>query len=75
MFANWFSRFFPVDERFIIHRYHSTRWAVLVGVILMAAWVNYEYFVNQTLRLDFLVIMLAMAFTKVAVMLYLRLTH
>ena len=41
----------------------------------MAAWVNYEYFVNQTLRLDLVIILLVMAVTKVAVMVYLRFTH
>jgi hypothetical protein len=75
MLHDWFSKWFSVDERFIMHRYRSTRWAVIVGVVLMAVWVNYEYFANQTLRLDLVLIMLAMAVTKVAVMIYLRLTH
>jgi len=75
MLNNLFSKWFGVDERFVMHRYISTRWAVLVGVILMAAWVNYEYIVNHTLRIDLLVILLAMAVTKVAVMIYYRLTH
>jgi len=64
-----------MDERFIMHRYISTRWAVIVGVILMAAWVNYEYIVNHILRLDILAILLAMIITKLAVMIYFRLTH
>jgi hypothetical protein len=41
----------------------------------MAGWVNYEYLVNHTLRIDLLVILLAMAVTKVAVMIFFRLTH
>jgi hypothetical protein len=64
-----------MDERFIMHRYISTRWAVIVGVVLMAAWVNYELFVNDVLRVDVLVILAAMLVTKVAVMIYYRLTH
>ena len=75
MLNNLFSKLFGVDERFVMHRYISTRWAVLVGVILMAVWVNYEYIVNHILRIDLLVILLAMAVTKVAVMIYYRLTH
>ncbi len=75
MLNNLFSKWIGVDERFIMHRYISTRWAVVVGVILMAAWVNYEYIVNNTLRIDLLVIQLAMLVTKVAVMSYYRLTH
>jgi len=69
------SKYFSVDERFVMHRYYSTRWAVIVGVILMAAWVNYEYIANRILRYDLVIILLAMVLTKVAVMIYYRLTH
>ena len=75
MLKNLFSTWFGVDERFIMHRYISTRWAVVVGVVLMAVWVNYEYIVNHTLRLDLLIILGAMAITKVAVMIYYSLAH
>ncbi len=75
MLNNLFSRRFGVDERFVMHRYISTRWAVVVGVVLMAGWVNYEFIVNNTLRLDLLIILGAMAITKVAVMIYYHLTH
>jgi hypothetical protein len=75
MFNNLFSKWFVVDERFIMHRYISTRWAVVVGVVLMAFWVNYEFIVNDTLRIDLIIILLAMLVTKLAVMLYYRLTH
>jgi len=68
-------KWFAIDERFIMHRYISTRWAVIVGVVMMAIWVNYEYLVNHTLRIDLLVILAAMVVTKVAVMVYYRLTH
>ncbi|OGN93189.1 MAG: hypothetical protein A2Y88_15145 [Chloroflexi bacterium RBG_13_48_10] len=75
MLNNLFSKWFIVDERFIMHRYISTRWAVVVGVVLMAIWVNYEFIVNDTLRIDLLVILFAMLVTKVAVMIFYRLTH
>jgi hypothetical protein len=75
MFNNLFSKWFVVDERFIMHRYISTRWAVVVGVVLMAFCVNYEFIVNDTLRIDLIIILLAMLVTKLAVMLYYRLTH
>jgi hypothetical protein len=68
---NWLG----MDERFVMHRYISTRWAVIVGVVLMAAWVNYEFIVNDTLRIDLLVILGAMLVTKAGVMIYYRLTH
>lgn len=75
MINNLFSRWFGMDERFVMHRYISTRWAVAVGVVLMAVWVNYEFIVNHTLRLDLLIILGAMVITKVAVMFYYHLTH
>jgi hypothetical protein len=75
MLNNLFSKWFVVDERFVMHRYISTRWAVIVGSVLMAIWVNYEFFINDTLRIDLIIILLAMVVTKVAVMIYYRLTH
>ena len=75
MLNNLFSKWFVVDERFVMHRYISTRWAVVVGVVLMAIWVNYEFIINDTLRIDLIIILLAMLVTKVAVMIYYRLTH
>ena len=64
-----------MDERFIMHRYQSTRLATLVGVVLMGAWTNWELFVNHVLRWDLLIILAAIATVKVGAMLYLRLTH
>ncbi|PWB50449.1 MAG: hypothetical protein C3F13_15980 [Anaerolineales bacterium] len=75
MLNNLFSNWFGMDERFIMHRYISTRWSVIVGVVLMAAWVNYEFIANDTLRIDLLVFLGAMLVTKMAVMIYYRLTH
>jgi len=75
MLNNLFSKWFVVDERFVMHRYISTRWAVIVGVVLMAIWVNYEFIINDTLRIDLIIILLAMFVTKVVVMIYYRLTH
>jgi len=75
MLNNLFSKLFVVDERFVMHRYISTRWAVIVGVVLMAVWVNYEFIIKDTLRIDLIIILLAMLVTKVAVMIYYRLTH
>jgi hypothetical protein len=75
MLNNLFSKWFVVDERFVMHRYISTRWAVIVGMVLMAIWVNYEFIINDTLRIDLIIILLAMLITKVAVMIYYRLTH
>ena len=75
MLNNLFSKWFVIDERFVMHRYISTRWAVIVGMVLMAIWVNYEFLINDILRIDLIIILLSMVVTKVAVMIYYRLTH
>ena len=64
-----------MDERFIMHRYRSTRLATIVGVVLMGGWANYELFVNHVLRWDLLIIMAAIALVKVGAMIYYRLTN
>jgi hypothetical protein len=64
-----------MDERFVMHRYRSTRLAVLVGTVMMAVWFNYEYWVNEVLRWDLFVIMMAMAVVKAGAMLYYRRTN
>jgi len=64
-----------MDERFIMHRYRSTRFAIIVGVVLMGAWINYEMFVNDVLRWDLVVILAAMVVAKLGAMLYCRLTN
>jgi hypothetical protein len=55
-----------MDERFILHRLRSTRWAAIMGVILMAAWTIYEF------HWELIIIMGAMAVTKWIAMLYYR---
>jgi len=49
-------RFNP-DERFIAHRYQSSRLALAVGVLMMFIWTQYEWFVNHELRLDLFIIL------------------
>jgi hypothetical protein len=55
-----------MDERFILHRLRSTRWAAIMGVILMAAWTIYEF------HWELIIIMGVMAVTKWIAMLYYR---
>ena len=59
---------FKPDERFIMHRYYSTRVAMIVGIVSIFIWFNYELLVNQQLRLDLAAIAGAMAVAKVAAM-------
>jgi len=70
--TNWFSSFFKADERFITHRYYSSRLALVVGVVMLAGWFNYELLTNDVMRLDLFVIMITMAVTKLLAMLYYR---
>ena len=66
---------FKPDERFIMHRYYSTRFSMIVGMVLIVAWFSYELIVNQYLRLDLAIIVVAIAVSKILAMVYLRITH
>ncbi len=68
-----FLNFFKPDERFIMHRYRSSRVALIVMVAMMAVWFEYEYFVNDTMRWDLLIILSASLVAKVGSMIYYRL--
>lgn len=67
--------FFKPDERFIRHRYYSTRIAMIVGIILIAAWFYYELLANDLVRWDLAIIAGAMAITKILAMVYYRLSN
>jgi hypothetical protein len=64
-----------MDERFIMHRFKSTRFAVLVGTILIFAVFTYHIVKNNVIRWDLFIIILAMAVAKVAAMIYYRRTN
>jgi len=64
-----------VDERFIMHRYYSTRIAMIVGMLLLVGWFLYENFVSGILRWDLFIILMAIAVTKLGAMIYFRITH
>jgi hypothetical protein len=64
-----------LDERFVIHRFKSTRFAVLVGTVLMFAIFTYHIVKHDAIRWDLFAVMLAMALAKVGAMIYLRRTN
>jgi hypothetical protein len=66
---------FKPDERFIMHRFHSTRIAMIVGILLTVVWFNYELVANDTLRWDLAIIVGAMGITKLLAMLYFRIVR
>lgn len=59
-----------LDERFARHRYRSTSHAAVVGGVALGGWFLYQYFARDTLRLDILAILAAMAVTKLGSMVY-----
>ncbi len=63
------------DERFIIHRYKATRFAMVIGVVLIAAFFFYAYITHRTIRWDLFIILCATALAKVAAMMYYRRTN
>jgi hypothetical protein len=77
--AEWFASVLAVlfrpDERFIMHRYYSSRLALAVGLAAIVIWFNYELLVNDNVRLDLIIIAGAMALTKVVAMAYYRTTQ
>lgn len=64
-----------LDERFVMHRYKSTRFSVLVGMISMFAIFTYHVVKNDTIRWDLFAIIFIMAFAKALAMIYLRRTN
>jgi bacteriorhodopsin len=63
------------DERFIMHRYKSTRIAVLVGSIMILVLFTYGAVVHETIRWDLFSVSAAMALVKVCAMAYYRRTN
>ena len=76
---SWISNLFhstsDLDERFVMHRYKSTRVAVLAGVLATFALYNYQWFAHHVIRWDYLAILAVMAAGKVGMMLHLRRTN
>jgi hypothetical protein len=74
-FISVISVLFEADERFIMHRYYSSRLALAVGLVLIVVWFNYDLLANDHLRADLAIIAGAMALTKVGAMVYYRATQ
>jgi hypothetical protein len=68
-----FLNFFKPDERFIMHRLRSSRFALIVMVVLTAVCLEYEFFVNDQMRWDLFIILCAAAIAKFGSMIYYRL--
>ena len=66
---------FKPDERFVMHRCYSTRLSMIVGMILIVIWFNYELIANNHVRWDLLVIAGVIAITKLMAMAYYRIAQ
>ena len=64
-----------VDERFLAHRYKATRLATMVGVVLMFGFFTYALVKTREIRWELILIMCAMAATKVLAMFYYKRTN
>ena len=62
-----------MDERLALHRYKSTSLGAVVGGFLMGMWIVRDLVLTGELRTDFIVIMSAMAVTKLSVLAWLQL--
>lgn len=64
-----------IDERFRMHRYYSSRFALTVGLILILGWVARDLIVMDQWRSDLLIIGGAMGAAKLIAMAYYRMAH
>lgn len=64
-----------VDERFVMHRFKATRLATLVGTVIMFGFFTYALVADRAIRWEYLIIMVAMAVTKLTAMFYYRKTN
>ena len=69
-YLNAFINFFKPDERFIMHRLKSSRFALIVTVLTTAVWFEYDLIVNSQIRWDLLVILSVSAIAKLFSMVY-----
>lgn len=64
-----------LDERFVMHRYKSTRLAVLAGLLLLLVFFTYDAVEKDIVRWDLFAVSAAMAVVKVCAMIYYRRTN
>ncbi|MCK5879173.1 MAG: hypothetical protein KAH24_05315, partial [Holophagae bacterium] len=63
------------DERFIMHRLKSTRFATVVTAVVMGGYAEYEIFVHHIIRWDIVVFLGILVFSKLGAMIYYRLSN
>ncbi len=63
-----------LDERFVMHRLYSTRFAVVVSAVIMGLWFYYDMVVNEVYHWDIFIFLVVMAVAKLSAMLYYQFT-
>ena len=61
---------FKPDERFIMHRFKSSRLALAAGMVAILVIFNYEWLMRDTVRWDLAAIAGVMAVVKMVAMTY-----
>ncbi len=61
-----------MDERTKSHQMISTRIAMIVAALIIAGLFYYNLFIRGIIRYDYMVILGAAAFTKISMMIFLR---
>ena len=61
---------FRPDERFIMHRFQSSRLALAAGMVAILVVFNYELLIRHNMRWDLVAVAGLMAVVKVAAMIY-----
>ena len=61
---------FRPDERFVMHRFKSSRLALASGMVAILIIFNYELLMRHNIRWDLVAIAAVMAVVKVAAMIY-----
>lgn len=64
-----------MDERFVAHRYYSSRLALVVGMLVIVGWFLYDLYVHDLFHRDLAIIAGVMAATKLVAMAFFRLTR
>ena len=59
-----------MDERFVLHRLKSTRFALVGVAVMMGIYFEYEYLLHKKFHLDIFIFLIAMGLLKLAAMLY-----
>jgi hypothetical protein len=79
--GGWFFNLFKwkhddmLDERFVMHRFKSTRLAVLAGLILLFAFFTYDAVAKDVIRWDLFAVSAAIAVVKMCAMIYYQRTN